>query len=327
MRVAIACDHVGFGLKAAIVENLEQSDHAVLDLGTHGRDPIDYPTMAKAIAAAVAKNFVDRGILFCANGMGGAIAANRFSGIRATFGADPATVRESREQLDANFLSISAANLAPEAALSLVKEWMSAEFSRDEHAAGALAKIAELTGASALRPAPGRPATSSAAPAAPSSAPAAAPQAAAPAAPAAPSAPATPTPPPPPAPAAAAPAPAPAAVESSQPPVMEPTKASDITAVMKVVASVKDSDIKAIATRVLQFLRNRFPTATGTPREDGFAFTLGDQHVATVVIGRNFVELEAGPDRVSTSKIRDLERLDLLLNLPSITTSFDSIKM
>ena len=108
---------------------------------------------------------------------------------------------------------------------------------------------------------------------------------------------------------------------------MEPAKASDITAVMKVVASVKDSDIKAIATRVLQFLRNRFPTATGTPREDGFAFTLGDQHVATVVIGRNFVELEAGPDRVSTSKIRDLERLDLLLNLPSITTSFDSIKV
>ena len=322
MRVAIACDHVGFGLKAAIVENLEQSDHAVLDLGTHGRDPIDYPTMAKAIAAAVAKNFVDRGILFCANGMGGAIAANRFSGIRATFGTDPATVRESREQLDANFLSISAANLAPEAALSLVKEWMSAEFSRDEQAAGALAKIAELTGASALRPSPARPATSSAAPATPSPAPAAAPQAAAPAAPTAPS---TPTPPPPPAPAAAAPAPT--AVESAQPPVMEPTKASDITAVMKVVASVKDSDIKAIATRVLQFLRNRFPTATGTPREDGFAFTLGDQHVATVVIGRNFVELEAGPDRVSTSKIRDLERLDLLLNLPSITTSFDSIKM
>src|SRR4030095_8830631 len=116
----------------------------------------------------------------------------------------------------------------------------------------------------------------------------------------APAAPSAPTPPPAPAPAAAA-APA-AAVESAPPPpVMEqPAKASDITAVMKVVASVKDSDIKAIATRVLQFLRNRFPTATGTPREDGFAFTLGDQHVATVVIGRNFVELEAGPDRVST---------------------------
>jgi hypothetical protein len=39
------------------------------------------------------------------------------------------------------------------------------------------------------------------------------------------------------------------------------------------------------------------------------------------------VELEAGPDRITTSKIRDAERLDLLLNLPSITKAFDAIKM
>jgi hypothetical protein len=110
------------------------------------------------------------------------------------------------------------------------------------------------------------------------------------------------------------------------PPAMEPPKASDITAVMKAVAAIKDSDVKSLATRVLAFIRNRFPTAEGTVTADGFAFALKGQHVATVTIGKNFVELEAGVDRVSTSKIRDLERLDLLLNLPSITQSFEGLK-
>jgi hypothetical protein len=104
-------------------------------------------------------------------------------------------------------------------------------------------------------------------------------------------------------------------------------KTPDITAIMKVVASVKEPDIKVIATRVLQFLRNRFPTAAGAPTDDGFVFTLDGQHVATVTIGKNFVELEAGPDRIATSKIRDAERFDLLMNLPSITKAFDAINM
>ena len=75
---------------------------------------------------------------------------------------------------------------------------------------------------------------------------------------------------------------------------------------MKVIAAVADSDIKRIATRVLQFIRNRFTTAVGTPTDHGFSFVLDDQHVATVAIGKNYVELEAGPDRVGSGKIRDV---------------------
>jgi hypothetical protein len=45
-----------------------------------------------------------------------------------------------------------------------------------------------------------------------------------------------------------------------------------------------------------------------------------------VVIGKNYVEMEAGPDRVSTGKIRDVERLGLLINLPSFVKSFDGLR-
>jgi ribose 5-phosphate isomerase B len=300
MRVAIACDHVGFSLKASIIEALEQDEHAVLDLGTHGSEPIDYPPMAKSVATAVGKGFVEMGILLSQSGMGATIAANRFSGIRAVASADVASARESRAQLNANFLCVGAAGLAPAAAVALVKEWVGTQYAGDENAGRMLSKIGELTGASATR------GVSSAAPR-PSgreSAPAASP--------------------------APAPAPAPAAYEAPPPPPPAPVevpKAPDITAVMKVVASVREPDTKIIATRILQFLRNRFPTAAGAPTEEGFQFSLDGQHVATVTIGKNFVELEAGPDRITTSKIRDAERLDLLLNLPSITKAFDAIKM
>jgi ribose 5-phosphate isomerase B len=287
MRVGIACDHVGFGVKTAVIEALEQDNHAVLDLGTHGPDPTDYAPMAKAVVSAVLKNFVDGGIVLCASGMGAAMVANRIPGIRAAAGCDPATARESREQLDANVLAIPARNVSPDTVLAIVTAWMSAEFSRTDQAVAALKAIEDT--AAAPIPRRGASAATSSSESTPASA-------------------------------------ARSGDSEPPPPPVEAARPSDITAVMKVIAAVADSDIKGIATRVLQFIRNRFPTAVGTPTDRGFCFVLHDQHVATVVIGKNFVEMEAGPDRVSTGKMRDVERLEVLLNLPSVAKSFDGLK-
>jgi ribose 5-phosphate isomerase B len=272
MRVGIVCDHVGFGVKTAVIEALEYNSHAVLDLGTHSADPTHYAPMARAVVAAVQKNFVDGGIVLCASGLGAAIVANRIPGIRAAVGCDPATARESREQIDTNVLTITAGNVAPDVVLAIVTSWMSAEFSRTDQAVAAL-KLIEGSAAAAPRRA------------------------------------------------------APVASEAPPPsPPAEAARPSDITAVMKVIAAVTDSEVKGLATRVLQFIRNRFPTAVGTPTDHGFSFVLDDQHVATVKIGKNYVEMESGPDLVSTGKIRDVEHLEMLLNLPSVTKSFDGLK-
>ena len=299
MRIAIGCDHVGYALKSALIEALERDEHAVLDLGTHGPDPTDYPPVARAVATAIAKNFVDLGVVACASGAGASIAANRFTGIRAAVCADPDGARQSRERLDVNVVCVEA-TLDPPRLVAIVREWLGASFGGADPDVRALAKLAELEGA--LRPAGARAAQDAPA------------RDAAPAVTASPAAPtpvtASPAEPPPGAPAAVAGA----------------TRASDITAVMKVVAAIKDGDTKLIATRVLQFLRNRFPQATGAPRDDGFTFTLDGQHVATVAIGRNFVELEAGPERITTSKIRDTDGLDVMLALPSVAKAFDAVK-
>lgn len=285
MRIAIACDHIGFPLKASIVEALEGEEHAVLDLGTHGPDPMDYPPMARAVATAIGKGFVDVGVLLCESAIGGAMAGNRLASIRAAACQDTETARESREKLNVNLLCVGA-GVESDGAVAIVREWVKAQFSNDERDVRTIAKITEFgKGASGGQRGPGSVAVS-----------------------------------------AAPPASATTSASSAAPAADTGPKTPDITPVMKVVAAVKDPDTRAIATRILQFLRNRFPTAAGTASEEGFTFTLDGQHVATVTIGKNFVELEAGPDRITTSKVRDADRLDLLLNLPSIVKAFDAIK-
>jgi ribose 5-phosphate isomerase B len=317
MRIAIACDHIGFPLKASIVEALEGEEHAVLDLGTHSPDPIDYPPMAKALATAIGKGFVDGGILLCESSMGGAMAGNRFPSIRAAACHDADAARQSREKLNVNLLCVGAPGIEPDGAVAIVREWVKAQFSDDERDVRTLTKINELDGARGAVRSKGHGAVrASPAPAAAPAAVAAPPAVAVPPAAAAPTA------------VAAPPAVATLPVAATPPAAADNTpKAPDITAVMKVVAGVTDADTKAIATRILQFIRNRFPTAAGTATEGGFTFTLDGQHVGTVTIGKNFVEIEAGPDRITTSKVRDAERLDVLLNLPSIVKAFDAIRV
>jgi ribose 5-phosphate isomerase B len=278
MRIAIGCDHVGFPLKASLIEALEQDEHAVLDLGAHGTDPTDYPPLARAVATAIDKNFVDLGILACETGVGASIAANRFAGIRAVAYHDPAAARQGRERLDVNLLCLGAADVDSARSVAIVREWVAAKFLGQEQDVRAIAKIAELE--ETRHPGARRKTSAAHAPAAPA---------------------------------------APVAAATEAP------RVSDISAVMKAVAAVKDSDTKLTATRLLQFLRNRFPSATATVVDEGFTFTLDGQHVATVTIGRNFVELEAGPEHVTTSKLRNADGLEMLLNLPSITKAFDAV--
>ena len=286
MRIAIACDHIGFPLKASIVEALEGEEHAVLDLGTHSPDPVDYPPMARAVATAIGKGFVEVGVLVCESAIGGAMAGNRLASIRAAACQDPETARTCREKLNVNLLCVDA-GVESDGAVAVVREWVKAQFSNDERDLRTIAKITEFgKGASGSQRGAGSVAVSAAPPASVTT-----------------------------------------SASSAAPAADTGPKTPDITPVMKVVAAVKDPDTRAIATRILQFLRNRFPTAAGTASEEGFTFTLDGQHVATVTIGKNFVELEAGPDRITTSKVRDADRLDLLLNLPSIVKAFDAIKV
>src|SRR6266851_9060451 len=104
MKIAIGSDHRGYDVKRRIVNLLQQLGHEVLDLGTQGKDSVDYPDFAFAVAAAVRAGQVERGILICGTGIGMCIAANKISGVRAAPCHDSITAEMSRRHNNSNIL-------------------------------------------------------------------------------------------------------------------------------------------------------------------------------------------------------------------------------
>lgn len=294
MRIAIGCDHLGFPHKASMVAALEDDEHAVLDLGTHGTDPVEYPMLARAVATAIGNGFVDIGVLLCGSSTGGSIAANKFKGIRAAACPNAETARSGRQHEDLNLICLDATKLTADTALGIVREWLGAQFSGDDRDRRAIARIGEIEEAArhATHHPPGAESRNVRA-------------------------------------ATAAARSAPAAPRASQPEPkveVEPPKPPSFAAVEAFIASMKDGDVRTMAGRILEFVRGRFPTATGSPNNDGFSITVNGEHAASVTVGKGFVQVEAGPDHIPTSRIRDVEGLDVALNLPSILRALDAIK-
>src|SRR5262245_35372653 len=147
MRIAIGSDHHGLARKGTLIAALEASGHIVLDLGVFSADPVDYPDYARVVGQAVLRNFVEAGVLVCGSGMGAAIAANKIRGVRAAAVAGVAAAIESRQQLDANVLCLSAEGLDEDAAVGVTLAWVGARFSGDEVHARQVAKLAQLEAA------------------------------------------------------------------------------------------------------------------------------------------------------------------------------------
>ncbi|MEX2189001.1 MAG: ribose 5-phosphate isomerase B [Pirellulales bacterium] len=150
MKIAIGSDHRGFTVKGKVVDLLKRLGHDVDDVGTHGIEAVDYPDFARQVASKVSKHEVGRGILICGSGIGMAIAANKFPGVRAAPCHDDLTAEMSRRHNDLNVLCLSADMLGEKLIDRMVEIWLSTEFEAGRHARR-VQKIDEIE-AEALRP-------------------------------------------------------------------------------------------------------------------------------------------------------------------------------
>jgi len=130
----IASDHAGFDLKAIVAEELSGMGYEVLDLGTDGRDSVDYPDFGAALAEVVQSGEAERGILICGTGIGISIAANRCPGVRVAVCWNETSARLSREHNDANVLALGARLLGVEVAKDCVRTFLSTDFAGGRHA-------------------------------------------------------------------------------------------------------------------------------------------------------------------------------------------------
>lgn len=123
--LAIGSDHSGVALKATLRDHLRRRGLSVLDVGTEGPDPVDYPDIAAQAARLVARKEVDAAIVIDGAGLGSAIAANKIDGVRAAMCTDQTLARYSREHNGANVLALGATLLSVEDATAIVETWIS----------------------------------------------------------------------------------------------------------------------------------------------------------------------------------------------------------
>lgn len=132
--VAVAADHGGYDLKTVLVPELKALGFAVLDLGTHGSDSVDYPNFANALAQALGDGRAQRGVLVCGTGIGMSIAINRHRHIRCALAHDVTTARLARQHNDANVLALGGRVLGAEVAKDCLKVFFTTPFEGGRHA-------------------------------------------------------------------------------------------------------------------------------------------------------------------------------------------------
>lgn len=143
MRIAIGSDHRGYQLKQQLADLIRSKGHEVEDVGADGEESVDYPDFAEQVARKISAGEIDRGILICGTGIGMAITANKFKGVRAGTCTDEVTAEISRRHNNLNVLCLSADMVSPRTAERMVKIWIETEFEGGRHQRR-LDKIAEI---------------------------------------------------------------------------------------------------------------------------------------------------------------------------------------
>lgn len=133
MKIAIGSDHRGYEVKTKIIEHLKKLGHESVDCGAHDCNSIDYPDIATAVAEKIVGGEVDRGILICGSGIGMAITANKFPGVRAATCHDDLTAEMSRRHNNVNVMCLSADLLGERLIDRMVDLWITTEFEKGRH--------------------------------------------------------------------------------------------------------------------------------------------------------------------------------------------------
>jgi ribose 5-phosphate isomerase B len=144
MRIVLGADHAGYEMKQGLADYVRTLGHQVRDVGTNGKDPVDYPDFAVKVAEAIRNGEADRGILICGSGVGASVAANKVPGIRAGLCHDTYSAHQGVEHDDMNVLVIGSRVIAEHLARELVHAYLDAKFSGEERHVRRLQKVKAL---------------------------------------------------------------------------------------------------------------------------------------------------------------------------------------
>ena len=124
--IVIGCDNAAINLKNVLIDFLKKNDVYVEDVGFYSReDNTYYPDIAAKVCKAIIESgYKKKGILVCGTGIGMAIAANKFFGIRAAVCHDNFSAERSVLSKNCNVLCMGERVIGHELAKKILGEWL-----------------------------------------------------------------------------------------------------------------------------------------------------------------------------------------------------------
>ncbi len=128
--IVIGCDNAAILMKKSLVEVLKDRGITVEDVGCNSPDdPTHYPIIAQKVCEKVIESgYEKRGILVCGTGIGMAMTANKFKGIRAAVCHDIFSAERSVLSNNGNVLCMGERVIGKELAKKILSEWITLEF-------------------------------------------------------------------------------------------------------------------------------------------------------------------------------------------------------
>jgi ribose 5-phosphate isomerase B len=143
--IYLGADHGGFELKEKIKGWLSADGIKSEDLGAYSKDlEDDYPDFIIPVAQKVASESGSLGIILGRSGNGEAIAANKVKGVRAAVCLNEQMAKKSKDDNNANVLSLPADYIDEETAKKIIKAFLNTPFSNAERHIRRLKKIEEI---------------------------------------------------------------------------------------------------------------------------------------------------------------------------------------
>ena len=128
--IVIGCDNAAVSMKEMLADFLISKGVSVENMGCDSPDdPTNYPTVAKRVCERIIESgYKKRGILVCGTGIGMAMTANKFKGIRAAVCHDNFSAERSVLSNNGNVLCMGERVIGHELAKKIVGEWITLEF-------------------------------------------------------------------------------------------------------------------------------------------------------------------------------------------------------
>lgn len=142
-KISIACDHAAYELKDHLVGYIKSKGFDVIDHGTNSDQRVDYPDFAEKVAKDVQSGSSNYGILVCGTGIGMALSANKFQGVRAASLTDVYSCQMTRQHNNLNVLCLGSRVVGLGLAELLVDTFLQTEFEGGRHAER-VSKISEI---------------------------------------------------------------------------------------------------------------------------------------------------------------------------------------